>query len=94
MGLTSVDSLTNERITHDRFLFFIRHSGPPMISSYGPNPTNATERKQTQFECYGHGLPLPTFKITKVKPAPGMIYGSQTERAVKMARYGPGRSGL
>jgi len=44
--------------------------GPPMITSFGPNPTNATENQQAQFECRGHGLPLPSFSITKVKPAP------------------------
>lgn len=37
-----------------------------MISDFGPNPTNATENQMTQFECYGSGIPLPTFSIKKV----------------------------
>ena len=45
--------------------------GVPEVSRFEPNPTNASENKQTQFECYGHGLPLPTFTITKVVPTPG-----------------------
>lgn len=69
------------------FYFHIPHSGPPMIASFGPNPTNVTEKQQAQFECYGHGLPLPSFSITKVKPAPGMIYGLLTRREVEMVVY-------
>ena len=76
------------------FYFFILHSGPPVISSFEPNPTNATENQRTQIECYGQGLPLPSFSITKVKPAPGMICGLYTESKVKMAAYRPRLSGL
>ena len=43
------------------------------MSRFEPNPTNASENKQTQFECYGSGLPLPTFFIKQVKPAAGMF---------------------
>lgn len=60
-----------------------------MIASFGPNPTNATENQQAQFECRGHGLPLPSFSITKVKPAPGMIHGLLTRREVEMVVYRP-----
>lgn len=56
--------------------------GPPVISSFGPNPTNATETKQTQFECYGHGLPLPSFSIKKVKPAPDGFGGPVTQESI------------
>lgn len=45
----------------------------PMITQFGPNPTNATENQQTQFECYGNGKPSPTFYIEKVMAAPGRI---------------------
>ena len=76
------------------FYFFLAYSGPPVISSFEPNPTNATENQQTQIECYGQGLPLPSFSIKKVKPAPGMIRGLHTEGKVKMAAYRPRLSGL
>ncbi|PFX17584.1 sushi, von Willebrand factor type A, EGF and pentraxin domain-containing protein 1-like [Stylophora pistillata] len=57
--------------------------GLPVITRYEPNPTNATERYSTQFECYGHGLPLPYFKITKVKPAPDGFGGPFTQEYIK-----------
>jgi len=60
-----------------------------MITSFGPNPTNATENQQAQFECRGHGLPLPSFSITKVKPAPGMIHALLTWREFEMVVYRP-----
>ncbi|KAJ7371256.1 Domain abundant in complement control protein, SUSHI repeat, short complement-like repeat (SCR) [Desmophyllum pertusum] len=54
--------------------------GPPMISSFTPNPTNATENKNTQFECYGNGIPLPRFSIKKVKTE-GFL-GKYTQEAI------------
>ncbi|XP_078370515.1 uncharacterized protein LOC144654290 isoform X2 [Oculina patagonica] len=57
--------------------------GPPVISQFAPNPTNATENKQTQFECYGHGLPLPSFKITKKVPAPDGFGGPVTQEYIQ-----------
>ena len=45
-----------------------------MITQFGPNPTNATEKQQTQFECHGNGRPSPTFYIKKVLPAPGRMF--------------------
>lgn len=57
--------------------------GPPKITRFEPNPTNATERFPTQFECYGEGLPLPSFKITKVKPAPDGFGGPSTQEYIK-----------
>ena len=47
-------------------------SGPPVVTVFEPNPTNATENQATQFECYGTGLPLPTFSIKKLVPPPGI----------------------
>ena len=46
--------------------------GPPVVTLFEPNPTNATENQATQFECYGTGLPLPTFSIKKLVPPPGI----------------------
>ena len=43
-----------------------------MVTLFEPNPTNATENQATQFECYGTGLPLPTFSIKKLVPPPGI----------------------
>ena len=54
-------------------LFFVcLLSGPPVVTVFEPNPTNATENQATQFECYGSGLPLPRFSIKKLVPPPGI----------------------
>lgn len=39
----------------------------PVITQFGPNPINAAQGQQVQFECYGKGKPLPTFYIEKVE---------------------------
>ena len=54
------------------FLFVCLLLGPPVVTVFEPNPTNATENQATQFECYGTGLPLPTFSIKKLVPPPGI----------------------
>jgi len=56
--------------------------GPPTVSRFEPNPTNASENKQTQFECYGSGLPLPTFFIKQVKPAAEGFNGPVTQEYI------------
>ena len=52
------------------FFFACLLSGPPVVTVFEPNPTNATENQATQFECYGSGLPLPRFSIKKLVPPP------------------------
>ncbi|XP_068703313.1 signal peptide, CUB and EGF-like domain-containing protein 1 isoform X2 [Montipora foliosa] len=56
--------------------------GPPMITQFGPNPTNATEKQRTQFECHGNGRPSPTFYIKKVLPAPDGFGGPVTRENI------------
>ena len=52
--------------------FFFLLLGPPVVTVFEPNPTNATENQATKFECKGNGLPLPTFSIKKLEPTPGI----------------------
>ena len=71
--------VTNIQSTHQRLqgpfltLKTLVHSGPPMVTSFEPNPTNAFENNQTQFECHGEGLPLPSFAIKKVHTGKSII---------------------
>ena len=45
----------------------INFTDAPVITQFGPSPTNAAQNKKVQFECYGNGKPLPTFYIEKVE---------------------------
>jgi hypothetical protein len=42
-----------------------------MITQFVAQPNNITERDPVELICKGTGVPLPTFTVKKIKPAPG-----------------------
>jgi len=55
----------------------------PSITEYTITPNNVTEKQPTEIVCKGTGVPLPTFAINKIKPAPDGFGGPVVKSSIK-----------
>lgn len=46
----------------------------PTVREFSPKAITVDEGDRVEFVCKATGLPTPIIKVTKVRPAPGMVY--------------------